>query len=146
VEQVPLPTDHRVSAVQGGLRKVMGLLHTTLHTLRRADGADVRAERQLGYHIAETLATYFRVHLLSHVAALERRLAPGAVAGTPGQRQVRRDCPLQRSSCAVLPRRPQRRPVGGTVRPLAPDEFGVAAAAAPQSRRLPCAALLAVLS
>ncbi len=47
-------------AAQGGLRKVMGLLHMTLHALRRANGADVKAERQLGYHIAETLSTYFK--------------------------------------------------------------------------------------
>lgn len=39
----------------------MGLLHTTLHALRRANGADVKAERQLGYHIAETVSKYFKV-------------------------------------------------------------------------------------
>ncbi len=66
--------------MQGGLRKLMSLLHTTLHALRRTEGAgDVRAERQLGYHIADTLSHYFRMHLVLHVASLQRRVA-GACA------------------------------------------------------------------
>lgn len=81
---------------QGGLRKLLGLLHTTLHALRRAEGGEVRAERQLGYHIADTLSHYFRTHLVLHLTGLQRRLAPA-----PGSKQV----PLLRChTCSALAR------------------------------------------
>ncbi len=49
----------------------------------------MRAERQLAYHIADTLSHYFRTHLVLHATGLQRRLAPASFP-----KQVLKSCAL----------------------------------------------------
>ncbi|KAK9811850.1 hypothetical protein WJX72_011159 [[Myrmecia] bisecta] len=60
---------------QDGLRRLLALLRTCVLLLRGANAADIRVEKQVGYHASHALQQYFRTHLVLHVATLKRRQA-----------------------------------------------------------------------